>query len=124
MPCSPSSALHLEGHPAHVVPGDTGARIEVDAQLVGVVQVARADRVRVQLHAPEVRDEGEPRHVVDHDLLGGAPRGEAQRRGADPGGPTGGRALLVERRRVGAVDEPLEDDGAVADPLQRAVGHG
>ena len=114
-PSSSSSALHLQRDPAHVVPGDARARIEIDAQLVGMVEVAGAHRVRVQLDAAEVDDPGQARGVVDDDLLGGAARGKRQRHRAQPGRPLVGRALLVERLALGAVDEALEHDGPVAD---------
>ena len=51
-----------------------GPGIEIDAQLVGVLEVGRAHRVRVQLDAAEVHDPGEPGRVVDDHLLGGAAR--------------------------------------------------
>ena len=38
----------------------------------------------MQLDAPEVHDPRQPRGVVDHDLLGGAPGGERQRRRPQP----------------------------------------
>ena len=78
---------HLESDGAHVGEGDAGTGIEVDAQLVGVVQVGRAHRVRVELEAAEVRDPGETRRVVDDQLLGFTPRGKVQRRRAQPLGP-------------------------------------
>ena len=51
-------------------------RIEVDAQLVGMLEVLGAHRVRVQLQAGEVREPGERRGVARHDLLGRAPDGK------------------------------------------------
>ena len=94
---------------AHATPGPG---IEIDAQLVGVVEVAGAHRVRMQLDAAEVDDPGEPRRVVDHDLLGRAPGRKRERHRAQPVGPLLRRALLVERLALGAVDEALEHDRA------------
>ena len=113
--------LHLERDAAHVGPRDARARIEIDAQLVGMIEVAGAHRVRMQLDAAEVDDPGEARRVVDDDLLGGAPRRKRQRHRAQPVGPLLGRALLVEGLALGAVDEALEHDRAVADAGERAV---
>ena len=70
---------------SHATPGPG---IEIDAQLVGVIEIAGAHRVRVQLDAAEVHDPGEPRRVVDDDLLGGAPRRETR---ASPCAATSGR---------------------------------
>ena len=40
--------------PPHKVPADTRAGVEIDAQLVGMLEVVGAHRVRVQVDAPEV----------------------------------------------------------------------
>ena len=113
--------LHLERHAPHVVPADARARVQVDAQLVGVVQVGGAHRMRMQLDAAEVDNPRQPRRVVDHDLLGRAPRRKRQRHRAQPRRPLVGRALLVERLALGAVDEALEHDRPIADAAERAV---
>ena len=120
-PSSPSSAFTSSATrrtSAHATPGPG---IEIDAQLVGVIEIAGAHRVRVQLDAAEVDDPREAGRVVDDDLLGGAARRKRQRHGAQPGGPVLGRALLIERLALGAVDEALEHDGPVADAGDRAV---
>ena len=64
--------FHLERDAAHIVPADAGTRIEIDAQLVGMIEIAGAHRMRMQLDAAEVDDPGEPRRVVDDDLFRGA----------------------------------------------------
>ena len=112
--------LHLQRDAAHVVPRDAGTGIEIDAQLVGVLEVVRAHGMRVKLDAAEVHDPREPRGVVDDDLFRRAPRGERERRRAEPVRARLGRALLVEGLALGAVDEALEHDGPVADAAQRA----
>ena len=99
-------------------------RVEVDAQLVGVLEIAGADRVRVQVDAAEVHHPGELRGVADHDLLGGAARGEAQLHHLDPRRPRRGRALLVEELALGPVDVALQRHRAIAHAAQRAVGDG
>jgi hypothetical protein len=113
-----------DGDAADVVPGDAGARVEIDAELVGVVEVGGEDRVRVELHAAEVDDPKEAGGVVDDDLFGGAAGGEAKRDGAEVGWEIGGGALLVEGLGFCAVDEALEDDGAVLNALQGSGRYG
>ncbi|OLC58683.1 MAG: hypothetical protein AUH76_16750 [Candidatus Rokubacteria bacterium 13_1_40CM_4_67_11] len=57
-PHVPQRGVHHMRHLTHLRPLDAGHGIEVHAQLVGMVQVLGADRMRVQLEAGEV---GEPR---------------------------------------------------------------
>jgi hypothetical protein len=66
-PRSPISSrtLDLERDAAHVVPLNAGIRIEIDAQFVGVIEIARAHRMRMQLDAAEIDDPREPGGVVD-----------------------------------------------------------
>ena len=110
---------------ADVLPGDAGAGVEVDAELVGVVEIAGADGVGVKLDAAEVHDPGEAGGVVDDDLFGGAAGGEGEGDGAEEGREVVGGAFLVERLGlfVGeacAVDETLEDDGPGLNTAERA----
>ena len=105
----------LQGDTADVVPGDAGNGVEVDAEFVGMVEVGGADWMRMEFHAAEVDDPGEAGGVVDDDLIGGAAGGEGERDFADPLGRIRWGALLVEGVFFGAVDEALEDNGAVAD---------
>ena len=105
---------------ADVRPTDAGAWIEIDAQLVGVLEIAGAHGVRMQLDAAQVDDPGEPGRVVDDYLFGCAARGEGQRDGSQPVWTLGGCALLIERLALGAVDEALEDDRAVSDSGESA----
>ncbi len=107
-----------------VGPGDPWDRVEVDAELVGVLEIARPDRVRVEVDATEVHDPGELRRVAEDQLAGGAAGGKAQLHRLDPGRPVLGSALLVEGRLIRAVDVALEDDGPPRDPAQGSVGHG
>ena len=112
--------LHLERDAAHVVPHDARRRVEVDAQLVRMVEVAAENRMRVQLDAAEVHDPREPGRVVDDDLLRGASRRKRERHGADPLRTALRCALLVEGVGVRAVDEALQHDRTIADAVQRA----
>jgi hypothetical protein len=60
---------HDGGHLAHLVPGHTGHRIEIDPQLVGMVEVLGAHRVRVQLEAGEVGHPGQRRGIARHHFV-------------------------------------------------------
>ena len=111
-------SFHADRDPADVVPRHARARIEIDAQLVRMIEVGGAHRVRVQLEAAEVDDPGEAGGVVDDDLLGGPPRRKREGGGAKPAGALLGRSLLVEDLALGAVDEPLQNDGPVGDPAR------
>src|SRR5262249_42390769 len=62
---------HDQRHTTHVVPADAGTGIEIDAKLVGVLEVVGPHGVRVQVDAPEIHDPQELRRVAYHDL----PRG-------------------------------------------------
>ena len=126
-PTSPTAFEGLarhERHVAHLRPGHAGDRVEVDAQLVGVLHVVRADRVRVEVHAAEVGDPREAGRVIDDDLIGGPPRRERERRRPDPVGPAVRGALLEERLLLRPVDEALERHRPAPDPDQRPVGDG
>jgi hypothetical protein len=103
---------------------DAGHRIKVHPQLVGMIKVAGADRMRVEVDAAQVRHPGELRRVPDDHLLGGAPGREAQLDGLDPVRPRGRRPLLEEGRLGCALHEALEDHRPPRHPAQRAVGDG
>ena len=113
-----------EGHPPDIVPGDAGDRVEVDAKLVGVVEVGGPDGVRVEVDAAEVDDPGERGGILDHDLVGGSPGRERQLDRPDPVRPLVGRPLLEEELAIGAVREALQGHRPSAGAAQRAVGDG
>src|SRR5262249_27099445 len=106
--------LRLQRDAPHVGERDPRPRIEIDAQLVRVLEVLRADRMRVELDAAEIHDEGEAGRVVDYELLGGPSGREGEDRGAQPRRPLRGRTLLVEDRSLGAIDEALQHQRAIA----------
>ncbi len=127
----PPGALHVVEHRAHdaggldnLLPPDARHRIEIDAQLVRVIEIGGARRVRVQVDAPEVHDPRELRGVGDDDLVGGAPRGKRERDRLDPVGVLLRRALLEERRPSRAVDETLQRHRPVRDAAHGPVGDG
>ena len=122
-PSSSSSAFTSSATRRTSAQATPGVGIEIDAQLVGMIEIAGAHRVRMQLDAAEVDDPGEAGRVVDHDLLGGAPGRKGERHRPQPLRPLLGRALLVERLALGAVDEALQHDRPIADAAQRAGRH-
>ena len=92
-PTSPRSVERLAHHAGdrrELRPLDARHRVEVDPQLVGMVEVLRAHRMRVELQAAQVRHPGERRGVPRHDLFGRAARGEAQRDDLDQSGRDSG----------------------------------
>jgi len=99
---------------ADLGPGDAGHRIEVDAQLVGMIEVVRADRVRMQLEAGQVCHPHERGGVARHDFFRRPARRKFQRDDLDPRRTRLGRALLVEELAVDAVRIPHEHVRAIA----------
>ena len=112
--------LGFDRDAAHVVPRDTWTRIEIDAQLVGVVEIARAHGVRMQLDASQVHDPRETGGIVHDDFFGGSPRRKRERDRSQPRRPAFRRALLIERLALGAIHEALEHERPIADPGDRA----
>ena len=113
---------HDERHGPDVGPGHAGTGVEVDPQLVGMVEVARSDRMRVEVDAAEVDDPRQRGAVVDDHLVGGAAGRERELDGAHELRDRLRRALLEECLTLGAVDEALEGHRAVPDADERAVG--
>jgi len=127
----PPDATEISEHLAHdagylddLLPTDARHRIEVDAELVGVLEIGRARRVWVEVDAAQVDDPRELRGAFDDDLLRRAPGWKAKRHRLDPIGPFRGSALLEERGAVGPVDEALQRHGPVAYPAHGSVGDG
>ncbi len=88
-----------------------------------MVEVVRPDGVRVQVETAEIDDPGEPRRVVDDDLVGRPAGRERQGDRAQPLRPVVRRPLLEERLARGAVDEPLQGHRAAAGAGQRSGCH-
>jgi hypothetical protein len=94
--------LHERSDALDLLPADPGHRIEVDAKLVGMIEILGAHRMRMQLEAREVREPCERCGVARNDLVGAAPDGK---RSSPPRSSRGAtrRALLVEELAVDAV---------------------
>ena len=99
---------------AHDVPLDARRRVEVDAQLVGRVQVVAARRPGVEVDHAEVDRPHQVRGIVGDELLGRAPGGERHGRGLQPLRHVARDALLPDRLLEDAVDEALEHGRALA----------
>jgi len=69
---------------AHLAPRHARRRVEVDAQLVGVVEVAAAHRPGVPVDVAQVDRPDQVRGVVGHELSGAAPGWEVHRGGLQP----------------------------------------
>ena len=74
--------LHFERHGADVGPLHAGARIQIDAQLVWMVEIPGSYWMRMQLHAAQIDDPGQAGGVVDHDLFGCPAGRKGERDGA------------------------------------------
>ena len=68
--------FHLESNTAHVLPTDARTRIEINAELIRMLEIAGADGVWMELDAAQIHDPREPGCVVDDDLLRFAARWE------------------------------------------------
>src|SRR6266404_2953280 len=112
--------FHFERDRAHVGPTDAGARIEIDSQLVRMIEIAGAHRMRMQLDATEIDDPRKPRRVIDNDFFRSASRRERERYRSQPRGALRWCALLIERLTFGAIDVSLEDKRTVSDSGERA----
>ena len=103
-------------------PVDARHRVEVDAKLVGVIEVFGAHGMRIEVEAAEVHDPRQSRGIPDHRLFGGGAGGVVQGGGVDEGGMVLGDALLEERLLVEALREPLEHHRPAAGPAEGALG--
>ena len=108
-------------HLSHLRPRDSRDGIEIDAQLVRMLEIVGAHRVRVQIDAAEVDHPGELRRIVHHQLDRATARGKAQLDRVDPDGSLHGRALLEEELSLRAIDEPLHRHRAPAHAPHRAL---
>jgi hypothetical protein len=105
-----------EGDLTDVRPRHARNRVEIDAQLVGVVEILRAYRVRVHVDAAQVDDPRQSCRVVDNDLVRRPAGREGQLCRSQPLRPVVRCALLEERLALGPVDEALQRHRAPGDP--------
>ena len=74
-PAASSASLRDQRDLPDLLPRHARHGVEVDPQLVGVVEVLRPDRVRVEVEAAEVGDPCEACRLVEHDLVRGPAAG-------------------------------------------------
>ncbi len=104
MPSSSSRARELVRRRATAsVKSRARLRVEVEAQLVGVVDVVAPHRPRVERDRAELRGPGDDGELGGRDLVGGAAGGERDVRGLDVVGSALRHALLVERLALEAL---------------------
>ena len=111
---------HLERDPPNVLPGDARPGVEIDAQLVGVIEVAVRTGCGCSSMHPRLTTHARPAASSTTTSSAVRPDGNDSVRRPQPLGPLLGRALLVEDLAVGAVDEPLEHERPVRDPREGA----
>ena len=111
---------HDVSHLAKLIPRNPRNRIEIYPQLVGMVEVVGANRMRVQLETGEVSHPDEGGSVARHHLFCRPTRWKRQRDHLDPWWSRLRRALLKEEIALDAVRIAHEDVGSAARALQRS----
>ena len=106
--------LHLARAFSDHLEVDPRCRVEVDAQLVGVVEVGGLRRPHVEAEAAQVHRPHDMGDVGDHERLRCRPVRGRHGRGGQPLGRALGHTLLEERLAAGAVGEPLQQHGTTA----------
>ena len=114
--------LHDERDLPHVPPGIPLARVEVDQEVVGPVDVVHARVPRVQVDAPEVDDPGERGRLVADREVRRPPGRELDVHGLEPVRVIGRDALLVEEPLLGAVGVALHLHRPPLDVVQHVGG--
>src|ERR1700722_15309120 len=84
-----------------------------------MIEVSRANRVRVQLHATKVHNPGETGDLIHHHFVCGATGREGQGHRPHPVREITGGALLIERLSPRAIYKAFEDHGTIHDAAQR-----
>jgi hypothetical protein len=105
----------------HGVPLDAGRRVEVDAELVGMVEIGTSGRPGVEVDHAKVDRPDEMRGVVGDQLLGGPARRERYGRRLQPIGHLLRHSFLPDRVLHDPVHEPLHHGGPLSDVDQRRV---
>ena len=123
-PRSSSVARTDAGDLADLRPLHARHRIEIDAQLVGMVEVVGANRMRVQLETRQVGHPHEGGRLPGHDLFGRPAGRETSARRHRAIGSRLRRPLLEEEFAVDAVGIADQDVGPAAGALQGPLGDG
>ena len=123
----PELVHHLLDHHrdlAHIGPGVALARVEVDQEVVGPVDVVDARMPGVELDAPEVGDPGERGRLVADGEVGAAPARKVDVHGLEPVRVRLGNTLLVEEKPVHALRVALHLHRPPLDVVQNGSGNG
>ena len=104
----------LQSHLAHEREGHVLGGVEVDAQLVGMVEVAAAHGPGVPVDDTQVHGPDQVRGVVGHELARVTAAGKGHGGRLQPLRRAVGNALLKERLALDAVDPALHHRGALA----------
>ncbi len=116
--------LHLFGDHPQLRDGCAAVRIEIDAHLVGVVEVVPGHRPGMHLEAAEIHGPHHVREIRRAHELAGACRRKAHRHRLEPLGPGLGHALLVKALAAGTVGKTVEGDGPPADGAHHPFADG
>src|ERR1700689_2613666 len=84
--------LHLQTDGSNIVPTHARSGIKIDAQLVGMVQISRSNRMRVQLNASQVHNPGQSGSVVHDEFFRCSAGRKSQGNSAKPVRMVGGSA--------------------------------
>ena len=106
--------LHHARDLAQLRPLDARHRVEVGAQLVGMIEILGPHRMRMELEAGEVGHPGQRRGIARHHLLGQASGREGERHHLDPLRARLRRALLVEELALDSVRVAHQHVGSAA----------
>ena len=118
---------HLPGDQGDVEdlpPVHAGHRVEVDAQLVGVVEVLGQHRMRIEVDAAEVDHPASPAASRSTASLADVPEAYFSSATSIQSGRFSGARFWKKASCVDALDEAFEDHRAARDAAQRAVRDG
>ena len=112
---------HAERDLAHLREGHARLRVEIDAQLVGAVEVLASHRPGVPVDHAEVHAPHEVGRVVGHELARVAAAREGHGRRLQPPRRAVGDALLEEGLALHAVHPALHHRGPLAQPAHHRL---
>ena len=123
-PRSRQRRLDDTGNIADLRPLDAGHRIQVDAQLVGMIEILSTHRMRMQFEAGEVRHPRKRCSIARYDFFRGPAGWELQRHDFDPIRARFGCTLLVEVLAANAIRISHEHVRPAARTSERSVRNG
>ena len=115
--------VDAEGNPPNVGPRDARLGIEIDAELIGMIDIRSPYGPRVEIDAAEVDGPHDVGNVDGAELARDSSAREGDGDGLQPVGLAVRYALLEEELSGGAVGVPLQHGGPGLDTAQRALAH-